>query len=78
VFPAGRPRDAQDLGALMKELTASGKVIHAAHPELIGITLGDDPVLARTFGPAEQAPPWLWQNGPQLSFLVYGLALPRR
>jgi hypothetical protein len=77
VFPSGRPRDADDLAAVMRELVASGQVIHSAHPELIGITLGDDPVLARTFGRAEQAAPWLWQNGPERAFLVYALALPR-
>lgn len=76
-FPAGRPRDTRDLKPLMDEMVQAGHVIHSAHPGLINVTLGDDPVLLRTFGPAEQAEPWLWQNGPAARFLVYALALPR-
>jgi SAM-dependent methyltransferase len=76
-FPPGRPRGDHDLGPLMQDLVASGQVIHSAHPELIRITLGDDPVLARTFAEARQSEPWLWQNGPNVRFLVYGLELPR-
>ncbi len=78
VFPPGRPRDDADLPALMNELVAAGHVIHSSHPELIALTLTDDPVLARSFGLAERSEPWLWQNGPEHRFLVYGLSLPRR
>lgn len=78
VFPPGRPRDEADLAELMQELVAAGHVIHSSHPGLIGVTLGDDPVLARSFLPAETSRPWLWQNGPGTRFLVYGLTLPRR
>ena len=76
-FPPGRPQDDADLPALMQELVAAGSVIHSSHPELIKITLGDDPVLARSFGESEISVPWLWQNGPGHRFLVYGLRLPR-
>jgi hypothetical protein len=76
-FPAGRPKDDADLPALMQELVAAGSVIHSSHPELIKITLADDPVLARSFGESEISAPWLWQNGPGHRFLVYGLRLPR-
>ncbi len=78
VFPAGRPRDDADLGSLMQELVTAGHVIHSSHPGLIDLTLGDDPVLAKAFGPSQQSQPWLWHNGPELRFLVYGLTLPRR
>lgn len=78
VFPPGRPRDDADLAALMQELVAQGHVIHSSHPELLRVTLGDDPVLARAFRASETSAPWLWQNGPALRFLVYGLKLPRR
>lgn len=78
VFPAGRPRNDADLPALMAELVAAGHVIHSSHPELIALTLGDDPVLVRAFGKGQVSVPWLWQNGPQRRFLVYGLTLPRR
>lgn len=78
VFPAGRPQDDADLQPLMQELVTAGHVIHSSHPELIKITLGDDPVLARTFSPAEVSAPWLWQNGPERCFLVYGLLLAQQ
>jgi hypothetical protein len=78
LFPAGRPQDDADLAPLMRELVAAGHVIHSAHPELIRITLGDDPLLARAFGAAELSEPWLWQNGPERRFLVYGMTLPRK
>lgn len=77
-FAPGRPRDAADLVPLMDELVQSGPVIYSAHPEMFKITLQDDPVLLRTFGPAERSVPWLWQNGPERRFLVYALTLPRK
>lgn len=77
-FPAGRPKDEADVEPLMRELVAAGHVIHSAHPELLRVTLADDPVLARDFEPGEISAPWLWQNGPETRFLVYGLELPRR
>jgi hypothetical protein len=77
-FPAGRPHDTADLALLMNELVQAGRVIYSAHPELFKITLEDDPVLLRTFAPAQLSQPWLWQNGPGLSFLVYALTLPRK
>jgi hypothetical protein len=76
-FPPGRPRDEADLLPLMQELVAAGRVIYAAHPEPIQVALGDDPILQRAFGPAEQSQPWLWQNGPKHRFLVYAFSLPR-
>jgi hypothetical protein len=78
MFPPGRPRDADDLGPLMNELVKAGQVIYSAHPELLQITLRDDPVLQRSFGPVQRSAPWLWQNGPKRRFLVYALTLPRK
>ena len=77
-FPAGRPRDDADLAPLMQELVEAGHVIYSAHPELFKITLGDDPILLRHFGPAQLQTPWLWQNGPERRFMVYALTLPRK
>ncbi len=77
-FPVGRPRDEDDLKPLMAELVAGGQVIYSAHPGLFEVTLHEDPVLRRAFGPARQSAPWLWQNGPAQRFLVYGLVLPRK
>jgi hypothetical protein len=78
VFPPGRPSTEQDLPALMSELLAARTVIHASHPELLELTLNDDPVLKRTFGPSQRSAPWLWHNGPDRTFLVYALELERR
>lgn len=77
VFPPGRPSNEADIGPLMNELVAAGNVIHSSHPELIQLTLADDPMLAKSFGPSERSQPWLWQNGPGHRFLVYALGLPR-
>jgi hypothetical protein len=76
-FPRGRPHGDDDLAPLMAELVAAGHVIHSSHPELIRLTLAHDPLLSQAFGPAEQSAPWLWHNGPERRFLVYGLTLPR-
>jgi hypothetical protein len=76
-FPAGRPESDADLAPLMAELVAKGHVVHSSHPRLIQQTLEADPTLARAFGPPQQSAPWLWQNGPERCFLVYGLRLPR-
>jgi len=78
VFPAGRPRDDADLVPLMQELVGLGHVIHSSHPELIKLTLTDDPVLLRSFDAAEISQPWLWQNGPERRFLCYACTLPRK
>lgn len=78
VFPAGRPRGPEDLGPLMAQLVAAGHVVHSSHPGLLALTLRDDPVLSRAFGPARLSEPWLWNNGPKRRYLVYGMGLPRR
>jgi hypothetical protein len=78
MFPKGRPRDDADLLPLMQELVDKGHVIHSSHPELIRVTLDDDPVLKRSFDVGKLCPPWLWQNGPDRRFLVYALTLSRK
>jgi hypothetical protein len=77
VFPPGRPRDDADLAPLMQELVGLGHVIHSSHPELIKLTLADDPVLRKSFDAAQLSAPWLWQNGPDRRFLCYAFTLPR-
>jgi hypothetical protein len=78
VFPPGRPRDHADLESMMHELVSLGHVIHSSHPDLIKLTLADDPVLLRSFDTAEVSQPWLWQNGPERRFLCYAVTLPRK
>lgn len=78
MFPPGRPRNDADLAPLMQELVDQGHVIHSSHPELVRVTLDDDPVLKRAFGTGQLSSPWIWQNGPERRFLVYALTLPRK
>ena len=63
---------------MMDELVKLGHVIHSSHPDLIKLTLADDPVLLRSFDAARPSEPWLWQNGPERRFLCYGLHLLRK
>ncbi len=78
VFPAARPRGEDDLAPLMAELVAAGHVVHSSHPELIRLTLRHDPLLSQAFASPQQSEPWLWQNGPERRFLVYGLTMERQ
>lgn len=66
-----------DLGKLMGELVAVGNVIHAAHPGLLSAQIRRDPLLAAAFNVRFPVGPWLWQNGPDRLFLVYGLEITR-
>ncbi|HYQ26017.1 MAG TPA: hypothetical protein VER04_02325 [Polyangiaceae bacterium] len=76
-FPAGLPREPSDLTGLMNELVASGHVVHSSHPGVLERTLTSDPPLSRAFGRPTPSEPWLWHNGPERLFLVYGLTLQR-
>jgi hypothetical protein len=66
-----------DLTQLMGEILDKN-AIFAAHPGLLKWTVGEDPVLSRS---VELSPPsdvWLWNNGPELVFLVYALEMKRK
>lgn len=71
------PREA-DLPAFTRELVAAGKAIYAVNPELIAWTAREDPYLARTVEVMPLQDAWLWQNGPERTFLVYALRLMLR
>jgi SAM-dependent methyltransferase len=74
------PNDASlpaDLTLHMAEVVSKGQVVHSAHPTLIEHAVKSDPVLCRAFGAAQPSAPWLWKNGPERRFLVYGFTLPR-
>lgn len=67
-----------DLGKLMTDLLAAGNVIRVAHPGLLSAEIRRDPTLSRAFSVRVPLGPWLWRNGPERTFLVYGLELAPR
>lgn len=75
---AGPLVNVDSLTESMDSLVATGHVIHSSHPVLIEHTLRGDPLLRRAFADAARSAPWLWQNGPERRFIVYGFTLPRR
>ena len=68
----------EDLGALMSDLVAVGNVMSTAHPGLLSAEIRRDPVLAAAFGVRFPVGPWLWHDGPDRIFLVYGMEISRR
>jgi hypothetical protein len=60
------------------DLRALASDIYSVNPELIALTMREDPYLVRhaELLPLQHA--WLWQNGPLRTFLVYALELRRR
>lgn len=67
-----------DLGALMGDLLAAGNVIHAAHPGRLSAIIRRDPTLAARHEVRWPMGPWLWHNGPEHTYLVYGLEITSR
>jgi hypothetical protein len=66
-----------DLRQVMDRLVHAGNLIHAAHPGLLSSEVRRDPALKQVFSVRWPVGPWLWQNGPAQTFLVYGLELSR-
>jgi hypothetical protein len=64
-----------DLGRLMSELLAAGNVIQVAHPGLLSAEIRRDPLLSAALNVRFPIGPWLWRNGPERMFLVYGLEI---
>jgi hypothetical protein len=77
-YPFGHlPPDA-DLGRLMGELLAAGNIIGAAHPGGLSAVIRRDPALSAAYETRFPIGPWLWQNGPDSIYLVYGLEIAAR
>jgi hypothetical protein len=66
-----------DLRRVMDDLVHAGNLIHAAHPGLLSSEVRRDPSLKTAFSVRWPVGPWLWRNGPEQTFLVYGLELGR-
>ncbi len=63
--------------ALVAELARTGKVFDFADPNLVQRLLLDNPYLQRAFPNWTMKDAWVWSNGPDTKFLVYGAVLPR-
>jgi hypothetical protein len=74
-FPLAELAPDADLRALMDNLIHAGNVIHAAHPGLLSAEIRRDPELKQSFATRSPVGPWLWHNGPNCTFLVYGLEI---
>ena len=70
------PPDA-DLRRVMDDLLAAGNLIAPSHPGLLSSEVRRDPALRERFTVRTPVGPWLWRNGPSLTFLVYALELIR-
>jgi hypothetical protein len=73
----GLPPDA-DLARLMSDLVHAGNIIYVAHPGLLSAEIRRDPGLSAELAVRFPIGPWLWQNGPELLFLVYALEITRK
>lgn len=77
ILPLAEGYTRQDALALVTNATDAGKVFDFANPQLLRTMLTDDPTLKAAFGDWRVADAWIWHNGPDLKFLVYGALLPR-
>jgi hypothetical protein len=70
------PPDA-NLGALMGGLLATGNVIMVSHPGQLSAEIRRDPALRGLYAVRSPIGPWIWQNGPEKTYLVYALEISR-
>lgn len=66
-----------DLAKLFDDLLAAGNIIYVSHPGLLSAEVRRDPELSAALTVRFPLGPWLWQNGPDLTYLVYALELKR-
>jgi hypothetical protein len=64
--------------ALLDELEDTGNHLSGTSPRFLRRLLGGDPVIAPLVLTPALLDPWLWQLGPDETYLVYGLRLDRR
>ena len=65
-----------DLPGLFHELVGTGNVFFISHPGLLAAEIRRDPELSRHFTVRYPLGPWLWQNGPNIRYLVYYESTP--
>jgi hypothetical protein len=67
-----------NLRALMDDLVSVGNVIHAAHPGLLSAEIRRHPEWSADFTVSAPIGPWIWNNGPATTFLVYAMEIAAR
>ena len=65
------PRD------LYERALKEGNLIYVAHPKLLEAVLRDDPTLRREVTLGSERDVWLWQQGPDRTFVVYAAEMRR-
>jgi hypothetical protein len=75
--PLAAPPPQADFLQLLRNVMAAEQMIYIARPGLFHLLHQEDPLLR--VGSTLTAPlaAWRWQNGPEVSFLVYAMALER-
>lgn len=74
-YPLDKLEPGADLGKLMASLVAENNAIYAANPDLLVWMCREDPMLRRTVQASPPQDVWLWNNGPDLVFLVYAMEI---
>ena len=74
-YPLRELEPGSDLAKLMSELLAANNAIYAANPELLMWMGREDPMLSRAVEMSFPKDVWLWNNGPELVFLVYAMEM---
>jgi hypothetical protein len=77
-YPLDALPENADLIALMTDLLHVGNIIQAAHPGRLSAEIRRDPQLKTAFSTRFPVGPWLWHNGPEHTYLVYGLEISAR
>jgi hypothetical protein len=78
ITPLGVFEPGADLRPLLNELMQRGSVIHIVRPDVIQQVAAEDPALSVLVTASPVLDAWLWQNGPERTFLVYALELTRK
>lgn len=78
ITPIGPYEPGADLRGLLGELMRRGSVFHVLRPDVIEQVVAGDPALSVLVTASPVLDAWLWQNGPERTFLVYALELARR
>jgi hypothetical protein len=74
---AGGDLAAESPRQLYERALREGNVIYVAHPKLIESVVRDDPALRRELSLGDDREVWLWQQGPNRSFVVYAAEMRR-
>lgn len=77
IAPLGPVEPGADLRPLLGQLMREGSVIHVLRPDVVEQLVVEDPALRAMVTRRDLVDAWLWQNGPERTFLVYALELSR-